>query len=98
MHPSGHVANSWHEEPGALIGHARICGGPRWETAPAYPTDLQQRLGEAKLRLIDTRPKPDYEKGHIPGAVWVDAKAAENLAARAGGLEDKDAWEVEVSA
>ena len=36
--PSGHVANSWHEEPGALIGHARICGGPRWETAPAYPT------------------------------------------------------------
>src|SRR3954466_3067423 len=22
-HPSGHVANSWCEEPGALIGHAR---------------------------------------------------------------------------
>src|SRR3954453_21740260 len=37
-HPSGHVANSWREEPGARIGHARICGGPRWATAPAYPT------------------------------------------------------------
>ena len=23
--PSGHVANSWHEEPDALIGHVRIC-------------------------------------------------------------------------
>ena len=31
-------ANSWHEEPGALIGHARIRGGPRRATAPAYPT------------------------------------------------------------
>ena len=31
-------ANSWLEEPGALIGHARLRGGPRWATAPAYPT------------------------------------------------------------
>jgi hypothetical protein len=37
-HPSDHVANSWREEPGASIGHARICGGPRWATTPAYPT------------------------------------------------------------
>jgi thiosulfate/3-mercaptopyruvate sulfurtransferase len=55
--------------------------------------DLQKRLGEPKLRLIDARPKPDYEKGHIPGAVWADTGAAQKLAARPGGLEDKDAWE-----
>jgi thiosulfate/3-mercaptopyruvate sulfurtransferase len=45
------------------------------------------------LRLIDARPKPDHEKGHIPDAVWADTGAAQKLAARPGGLEDKDAWE-----
>ena len=54
---------------------------------------LQERLNAPSLRLLDARPKADYEKGHIPGAVWVDAKAVEKLAARSGGLEDKDAWE-----
>ena len=31
-------AKSWLEEPDALIGHVRLRGGPRWATAPAYPT------------------------------------------------------------
>jgi thiosulfate/3-mercaptopyruvate sulfurtransferase len=55
--------------------------------------DLQKRLDHPKLRLIDARPKVDFDRGHIPGAVWVDTKAAEKLAARADGLEDKAAWE-----
>src|SRR4051812_12691951 len=55
--------------------------------------DLHKRLGDAHLRLLDARSKADYEKGHIPGAVWVDAKAAQTLAARPGGLTDKAAWE-----
>jgi thiosulfate/3-mercaptopyruvate sulfurtransferase len=55
--------------------------------------DLQKRLDDPNLRLIDVRPKADFEKGHIPGAIWVDTKAGEKLAARAGGLQDKDAWE-----
>src|SRR5262245_47211843 len=54
---------------------------------------LQGRLGDRNLRLLDARPKADYEKGHIPGAVWVDAKAAQTLAARPGGLTDRAAWE-----
>jgi thiosulfate/3-mercaptopyruvate sulfurtransferase len=54
---------------------------------------LQKRLGDPNLRLLDARPKAEYEKGHIPGAVWVDAKAAQILAARPGGLTDRAAWE-----
>ena len=55
--------------------------------------DLQKGLDDPNLRLIDARPKADFDKAHIPGAVWVDTKAVEKLAARPGGLEDKDAWE-----
>jgi thiosulfate/3-mercaptopyruvate sulfurtransferase len=54
---------------------------------------LQERLNAPSLRLLDARPRADYEKAHLPGAVWVDAKAVEKLAARPGGLEDKAAWE-----
>jgi thiosulfate/3-mercaptopyruvate sulfurtransferase len=58
---------------------------------------LQGRLNEPSLRLLDARSRADYEKAHIPGAVWVDTKAAEKLAARPGGLEDKGAWEAWVA-
>ncbi len=55
--------------------------------------ELQRRLGDPDLRLLDTRPRGEYDKGHLPGAVWVDARAAEALAARPGGLTDRAAWE-----
>ncbi|MFO0889191.1 MAG: sulfurtransferase [Isosphaeraceae bacterium] len=58
---------------------------------------LQKRLGAADLRLLDARSKAEYAKGHIPGAVWVDVTAAEKLAARAGGLTDRAAWEAWVA-
>jgi thiosulfate/3-mercaptopyruvate sulfurtransferase len=55
--------------------------------------DLQRRLGAPGLRLLDARPRAEYDKGHLPGAVWVDPKGAEVLAARPGGLTDQAAWE-----
>jgi thiosulfate/3-mercaptopyruvate sulfurtransferase len=58
---------------------------------------LQKRLGDPGLRLLDARPRADFEKGHVPGAVWVDTKAAEALAARPGGLDDRAAWEAWVA-
>ncbi len=54
--------------------------------------DVQKRLADPTLRVLDTRPRADYDKGHIPGAVWVDTKAASTLAARPDGLLDKTAW------
>jgi thiosulfate/3-mercaptopyruvate sulfurtransferase len=55
--------------------------------------ELQRRLGEPHLRLLDARPRGEYDKGHIPGALWVDVKAVEALAARPGALTDRAAWE-----
>ncbi|MDG3003442.1 neutral/alkaline non-lysosomal ceramidase N-terminal domain-containing protein [Paludisphaera mucosa] len=54
---------------------------------------LQARLNDPALRILDARPKADYDKAHIPGAVWVDVKKAEALAAAPGGLQDARAWE-----
>jgi thiosulfate/3-mercaptopyruvate sulfurtransferase len=68
-------------------------GQPRATALLVSFDDLQKRLTAPELRLIDARPKSDYERGHIPGAVWADTGAAQKLAARPGGLEDKDAWE-----
>jgi thiosulfate/3-mercaptopyruvate sulfurtransferase len=54
---------------------------------------LQKRLSDPNLRILDARTSSEYDKGHIPGAVWVDVKAAQALAARASGLTDRPAWE-----
>lgn len=71
---------------------------PRARIKPVPPVlvahdELQKRLSEPGLRLLDARPKAEYDKGHLPGAVWVDVKAAEKLAARPDGLADRAAWE-----
>jgi len=55
--------------------------------------DLEKRLKEPNLRLLDCRPRADYEKGHLPGAVWVDTKSLESQAGRPGGLDDRKFWE-----
>lgn len=54
--------------------------------------DLQGRLNEPDLRLLDVRAKDDYDEGHIPGAIWVDLGAAKKLAGEPGGLDDRPAW------
>ena len=54
---------------------------------------VQRRLDDPNLRLLDARSKVEYDQGHIPGAVWVNVKAAQTLAARRGGLTDRPAWE-----
>lgn len=54
--------------------------------------ELLRHLNDDRLRLLDVRSRDDYDAGHIPGAVWVDAAEAEALALRPGGLTDDDAW------
>jgi thiosulfate/3-mercaptopyruvate sulfurtransferase len=55
--------------------------------------ELQRRLGEPELRVLDARPRGEFEKGHIPSTLWVDVKAVEKMAARPGALTDRAAWE-----
>jgi thiosulfate/3-mercaptopyruvate sulfurtransferase len=54
--------------------------------------ELQKRLDDRTVRILDARPRDAYDAGHLPGAVWVDVAAAEKLAARPGGLTDRAAW------
>ncbi len=53
--------------------------------------ELQNRLSDPALRLLDARPKADYEKGHLPGAVWVELKALQNLA-KSDKQSDPASW------
>lgn len=55
--------------------------------------DLEKRLKDPVLRLLDCRPRAEYDKSHIPGAVWIDTKALESQAGKPGGLEDRSFWE-----
>ena len=48
-------------------------------------------LEDPSLRLLDARPRADYEKGHLPGAVWVDVKALEGLF-QSDAVADPAAW------
>lgn len=56
--------------------------------------ELEGELGKPGLRLLDARPRAEYDRGHIPGAVWVDAAALEKVSVRPGALTDRAAWEV----
>jgi thiosulfate/3-mercaptopyruvate sulfurtransferase len=53
--------------------------------------ELQKRLGDPELRLLDVRPRAEYNRGHIPGALWLDIKSLEELA-QGDSFADKEAW------
>jgi thiosulfate/3-mercaptopyruvate sulfurtransferase len=59
---------------------------------PIEPGDLQKKLKQPGLRLLDTRPQPDYAKGHLPGAVWVDVKSWQELGKKDGGFQNANTW------
>ena len=59
--------------------------------------ELRRRLDAPNLRLLDPRPRAEYDKGHIPGAVWVDAKAVQTMAGKPGALNDRAAWQAWVA-
>ena len=56
--------------------------------------EVQQRITkhDPLVRILDTRTRAEFDKGHMPGAVWVDVKAATTLAAKLNGLNDTAAW------
>jgi len=62
--------------------------------AHAYPNpellietgDLATRVREADLRLVDIRTPDEYEKGHVPGAVFLAWQALDDLAANRQGF------------
>ena len=61
------------------------------------PAELESRLKDPALRLLDTRAEDVYAKEHIPGAVRVDVAAWQALGKTPGGLRDAKAWGEKVS-
>lgn len=53
---------------------------------------LRQLLQKNDVRILDTRPEPAYDKGHIPGALRVSAKDWKQLGASKGGFHNAKAW------
>jgi thiosulfate/3-mercaptopyruvate sulfurtransferase len=69
-----------------------LAGDDKRQGSPLVAHDkLQERLTDPKIRLLDARPRADYDKGHIPGAVWVDLKAIQDLT-RPATIKDESAW------
>ncbi len=75
--PTQHAGNSQLDSMALLVGF----------------DELQARLSDPDLRLLDARPEADYEAGHIPGAVRVDPKAVEAMSAEPEALTNRAAWE-----
>jgi thiosulfate/3-mercaptopyruvate sulfurtransferase len=58
---------------------------------------LQRKLDDKTLRVLDVRSQAEYAKGHIPGAVRVDVAEWKNLAVADNGLRDAKGWTTKVS-
>jgi rhodanese-related sulfurtransferase len=51
-------------------GEGNASGASGEEARGLTPSELAQRLGDGRVRLIDLRPSVSYRKEHIAGAVW----------------------------
>jgi thiosulfate/3-mercaptopyruvate sulfurtransferase len=58
---------------------------------------LQRKLNDKTLRVLDVRSQAEYALGHIPGAVRVDVAEWKNLAVADNGLRDAKGWTTKVS-
>ncbi len=88
-------AQSEYVPPVATLTAGQAHPGASLDGLDAVGQVVQPANGDAatgSIRLLDVRPKADYDAGHIPQAVWVDVKRAQEIAARPGGLTDLDAW------
>jgi Methylase involved in ubiquinone/menaquinone biosynthesis len=56
------------------------------------PEELQKKLKQLGLRILDTRPQSEYSKGHIPGAVLTNVKTWQQLGSKDDGFHDAKAW------
>ena len=53
---------------------------------------LQKKLNDKTLRILDVRSQVEYAKAHIPGAVRVEFDDWKNLAVAENGLHDVEGW------
>ncbi len=56
------------------------------------PVQLQKHLADPTWRILDARRSAQYDAGHIPGAVHVDAGQWRRRSGQPDGLEDAQFW------
>lgn len=85
--------------PGHALQDALLAAPARQDVDDQKPRDmlitadgLQSRLDERDLRILDTRSRDAYRRGHVPGAVHVDVADWKALSLSEGGLQDELAW------
>ena len=61
------------------------------------PGELQKKLNDKNLRVLDVRSQNEYAKGHIPGALRVDVGDWKNLATADNGLHDAKSWAAQLA-
>ena len=61
------------------------------------PDQLDKKLNDKHLRVLDVRSQNEYAKGHVPGALRVDVGEWKNLATADNGLHDAKGWTEKVS-
>lgn len=79
----------------AVLGAAGVCSTLAEEPKSAKliePTELQNRLKEAGLRILDTRSNQAYAKSHVSGAAWVDVASWKELGKSKGGFRNTGVW------
>lgn len=80
------------DAPNGRAADGPPAGTPSSRALLIEASELQSRLGENGLRIVDTRPRQAYLESHLPGAVWVDVADWQQLGERAGGFQDRQAW------
>jgi thiosulfate/3-mercaptopyruvate sulfurtransferase len=76
----------------ALPASAASLDRPEGQAMLIQPGELQKKLTETGLRVLDTRAEAEHAKGHVPGAIRVDMKSWQELMRKDGGLHDARAW------
>lgn len=61
------------------------------------PAALEKQLHQTALRILDTRSREEYDRSHVPNAVWVDVKSWRDLGKREGGFRDAKDWAEKVA-
>lgn len=77
---------------GMLIAAAEEQSNSSKPSLLLQPAELQQKLNDKDLRILDVRSENDYAEAHIPGAVRVDVGDWKSLAASENGLHDAKRW------
>jgi thiosulfate/3-mercaptopyruvate sulfurtransferase len=83
-----------------LLAFLPIAFVPPQESPMQYPNakilaearELLDSQAAAAMRILDVRAADAYRKGHIPGAVWIDAEQWAARSRQAGTLQDARVW------